>query len=176
MTICCMSNFFLFLIGSVVPAPINLYVYVHIFFRLPSRFHSHSTFYIIQYPSQSQTVGRGLEEAEYLRSGDVAERPCQGAAVTQGLLSLTLVYRLCTLCIYFTAPLMRLIITPRGVCAMPEQVQRTSQECRQNRNSASEKQEKKKKEMKAKAKVTQKFLQLDTHTHRQSHSFAPYAA
>lgn len=164
-----MSNFFLFLIGSVVPAPINLYVYVHIFFRLPSRFHSHSTFYIIQYPSQSQTVGRGLEEAEYLRSGDVAERPCQGAAVTQGLLSLTLVYRLCTLCIYFTAPLMRLIITPRGVCAMPEQVQRTSQECRQNRNSASEKQEKKKWKRKRKRKLPKSFYS-SIHTHTQAES------
>lgn len=44
--------------------------------------------------------------------------PCQGEA-TLGLLSLPLVYRLCTLCIYFTAPLMPLIIAPRGVYAIP---------------------------------------------------------
>lgn len=52
---------------------------------------------------------------------------------------------------------MRLIITPRGVCAMP---------CRQgryNKRMPTKQKQRKKKEMKT--KVTQKFLQLDTHTH-----------
>lgn len=57
---------------------------------------------------------------------------------------------------------MRLIITPRGVCAMP------CHQGRYNKRMPTKQKQRKKKEMKT--KVTQKFLQLDTHTATHTHT------
>lgn len=156
-----MSNFFLlFLIGS---APINLYICVHIIFRLLAGCRSNS----LQASDSRHCHSHSHSLLALFGVGGRGERPWprQQPPATLGLLSLTLVYRLCTLCIYFTAPLMRLIITPapRGVCAMPEQVQQAN---KRQKTETERKQERKRNENESYPKV---FTARYTHTHRRTH-------